>query len=210
MIRVILGDNEAIFRAGMARVLVRDEGLRIVAQCAEETRLLDAVKSFRSSVILVGRSMCKNLPLLFSTVEEAGSRIILILDNGKQPQPEMVEHLFGVIHRNVEGQALIECVRRVARGEKMLAQVQAGVREVQHESVGTRIRQRLTPREMQVVGLIVKGCRNKDIASQLGTKEQVVKNYLRSVYGKVGVSDRLELALFAIHHRVVDQQAMAR
>ena len=75
------------------------------------------------------------------------------------------------------------------------------------DSVGTRVRDRLTPKEMQIVALIVQGCKNKDIATQLGTKEQVIKNYLRSIYDKTGVSDRLELALFTIHHRALAEAA---
>jgi DNA-binding NarL/FixJ family response regulator len=63
--------------------------------------------------------------------------------------------------------------------------------------------QRLTPKELQIVALVAEGCKNKDIATQLGTKEQVVKNYLCSIYDKTGVSDRLELALFTIHHRAL-------
>ena len=92
--------------------------------------------------------------------------------------------------------------RRVTRGQRVFPETKqtAGAKD----DMGHLVREKLTPREMQVVGLIVQGCRNKDIANQLGTKEQVVKNYLRSVYGKVGVSDRLELALFAIHHHVVE------
>jgi DNA-binding NarL/FixJ family response regulator len=65
--------------------------------------------------------------------------------------------------------------------------------------VGARVRDRLTPKEMKIVVLIVQGCKNKE----LGTTEQVIKNYLRSVYDNTGVSDRLELALFTIHHRIL-------
>ena len=53
----------------------------------------------------------------------------------------------------------------------------------------------------------MQGCKNKEIASQLGTKEQVIKNYLRSIFDKTGVSDRLELALFTLHHRVLAEAA---
>ena len=70
------------------------------------------------------------------------------------------------------------------------------------DAVGARVRDRLTPKEIQIVALIIQGCKNKHIATQLNTKEQVIKNYLRSIYDKTGVSDRLELALFTIHHRV--------
>ncbi|WP_263408307.1 response regulator transcription factor [Terriglobus tenax] len=207
MVRVILGDNEAIFRAGMARVLVRDDNLRIVAQCGDQQRLLEAVRAYRSSVVLAGRSMFTDLPQLFDVVAEAGSRLILVLEKGERPTPEVAARLFGVVHRNVDGQTLVERVRQVARGQR--ASLSTAAEPSKPENIGQRIRQKLTPREMQVVSLIVQGCRNKEIATQLGTKEQVVKNYLRSVYGKVGVSDRLELALFAIHHQVVPEEAAA-
>jgi DNA-binding NarL/FixJ family response regulator len=75
------------------------------------------------------------------------------------------------------------------------------------DSAGARVRDRLTPKEIQIVSLIVQGCKNKQIALQLGTKEQVIKNYLRSIYDKTGVSDRLELALFTIHHRALAEAA---
>jgi DNA-binding NarL/FixJ family response regulator len=55
----------------------------------------------------------------------------------------------------------------------------------------------------------VQGYKNKEIATQLGTTEQVIKNYLRNVYDKIGVSDRLELALFTIHHRILNEAAAA-
>ncbi|HEX6493925.1 MAG TPA: LuxR C-terminal-related transcriptional regulator, partial [Acidobacteriaceae bacterium] len=71
------------------------------------------------------------------------------------------------------------------------------------DTVGARVRDRLTPKELQIVALIIQGCKNKQIATQLHTKEQVIKNYLRSIYDKTGVSDRLELALFTIHHRIL-------
>ena len=70
-------------------------------------------------------------------------------------------------------------------------------------------RDRLTAKELRIVALIVQGYKNKEIASQLGTTEQVIKNYLRNVYDKIGVSDRLELALFTIHHRILNEAAAA-
>src|SRR5258707_1287501 len=63
--------------------------------------------------------------------------------------------------------------------------------------------------ELRIVALIVQGYKNKEIATQLGTTEQVIKNYLRNVYDKIGVSDRLELALFTIHHRILAEAAAA-
>jgi DNA-binding NarL/FixJ family response regulator len=73
----------------------------------------------------------------------------------------------------------------------------------QEASIGTRVRDRLPPREMKIVALLVQGCKNKEIALRLGTTEQVIKNYLGTVYDKSGVSDRLELGLFTMHNRIL-------
>ena len=61
----------------------------------------------------------------------------------------------------------------------------------------------LTPRELEVVGSIVEGCSNKDIAKQFGISEETVKRHLSNIFDKTGVSTRLELALFAISHQLV-------
>ena len=66
-----------------------------------------------------------------------------------------------------------------------------------------RLRAVKTPKELQIVALVTEGAKNRDIAHQLGTKEQVVKNYLRSIYDKTGVSDRLELTVYTVHHRAL-------
>ena len=80
---------------------------------------------------------------------------------------------------------------------------------MEEDSVGARVRDRLTSKEMKIVALITQGCKNKEIAIRLGTTEQVVKNYLRSIYDKTGVSDRLELALFTMHHKILAEAAAA-
>jgi DNA-binding NarL/FixJ family response regulator len=206
MNRIILADNQAIFRAGAARVLALEDDMRIVAQCEDLSRLSNAIDTWRSAILLFSASMQLDVKAVIARAQAAGSRCICIAENGSEVADELVRALDGVIFRNIAGPDLIECIRRVA----------AGKRSVQHsnvtsiaaqDSVGARVRDRLTPKEMQIVALIVQGCKNKLIATQLGTKEQVIKNYLRSIYDKTGVSDRLELALFTIHHRVLAEAA---
>jgi DNA-binding NarL/FixJ family response regulator len=206
MNRVILADNQAIFRAGAARVLALEDDMRIAAQCEDASKLLVAVDTIRSSVIMVASSMRLDLKDLLSRTRFAGSRVILIAENAERVTEEMAALFDGILCRNVSGNILVDCVRRVAHGQRFVQRsnvttMQAG------DSVGTRARDRLTPKEMQIVALIVQGCKNKDIAVQLGTKEQVIKNYLRSIYDKTGVSDRLELALFTIHHKALAEAA---
>jgi len=209
MNKIILADNEAIFRAGAAKVLAMEDDLRIIAQCPDCPRLYHAVTTFRGSIILVACSMRANLDQIIADANAAGSRIILIAENNEAPPPAIIGGVNGVIYRNVSGASLIECVRRVLHGEKIIHPVQADPDSQAEDMVGTRVKERLTPKELKIVALIVQGCKNKEIGNRLGTTEQVIKNYLRSIYDKTGVSDRLELALFTIHHRILAEAAAA-
>jgi DNA-binding NarL/FixJ family response regulator len=209
MNKIILADNEAIFRAGAAKVLAMEDDLRVIAQCPDCPRLYHAVTTFRGSIILVACSMRANLDQVIGDANAAGSRVILIAENNEAPASAMIGAVHGVIYRNVSGASLIDCVRRVLRGEKVVHPVQPSPESQAEDLVGTRVKERLTPKELKIVALIVQGCKNKEIGSRLGTTEQVIKNYLRSIYDKTGVSDRLELALFTIHHRILAEAAAA-
>ena len=206
MTRLILADNQSIFRAGAARVLALEEDIRIVAQCSDVPRLRSAVDAHRGSVVLFSSALDMQLPGFLATVAGSGSRAVIIAENAEPIDPGVTSMLYGVVYRSVSGVDLVECVRKVNRGQRCLPTGNVTVMQVA-DSVGTRVRDRLTPKEIQIVALIVQGCKNKDIATQLGTKEQVIKNYLRGIYDKTGVSDRLELALFTIHHKVLAEAA---
>jgi DNA-binding NarL/FixJ family response regulator len=206
MNRIILADNQAIFRAGAARVLALEDDMRIAAQCEDAAKLFAAIDALRGSVVLVSSSLRLDPTDLLARTRSAGSRIILVAENTEQLADEIALLFDGVLCRSVPGTVLVDCVRRVAQGQHFVQRSNVTTM-LAADSVGTRVRDRLTPKEMQIVALIVQGCKNKDIAMQLGTKEQVIKNYLRSIYDKTGVSDRLELALFTIHHRALAEAA---
>ena len=206
MNKIILADNQAIFRAGAARVLALEEDMRIVAQCDDASRLLHAIESYRSTITLFASSLRLDIGEVLNQISSVGSKAVLIAENGEQLGAETLLRLDGMVDRSISGSDLVECMRDVSRGKRCICR--AGVlEEPATDSVGMRVRNRLTPREMQIVSLIVQGCKNKEIAFRLGVTEQVVKNYLRSVYDKTGVSDRLELALFTIHHRILAEAA---
>ena len=207
MNKIILADSQAIFRAGTAKVLAMDDDFRIIAQCADLDRMLHAITSFPGAIVLFASSLRPDMGRLRMMLEAAGSRAIVIAENNESASAHLHQGFRGVVFRNVSGSALVECVRRVASGDTW-APPQLAVAEVLEEDmVGTRVRDRLTPKEMRIVALIVQGCKNREIAIRLKTTEQVIKNYLRSIYDKTGVSDRLELALFTLHHRVLNQAA---
>jgi DNA-binding NarL/FixJ family response regulator len=207
MKKIILADSQAIFRAGTAKVLAAVEDLRIIAQCADLERFLHAVSTCPGSIVLFAASLRPDMPQLCRLLDAAGSRGVVIAENTEAAQAYLHQGFRGVVFRNVTGPALVECIRRVSNGDTWLPPQLTPVGPVDDDIVGTRVRDRLTPKEMRIVALIVQGCKNREIALRLKTTEQVIKNYLRSIYDKTGVSDRLELALFTIHHRTLAMAA---
>jgi DNA-binding NarL/FixJ family response regulator len=199
---VILADNQAIFRTGIARVLAVEPEIEIVAQCSDLERLQEAVGSLPHAVVLFPSSITSNLQGLVDWIVQAESRAVVIVEHDTTLDEAIQHRVQGVVLRSVAGAQLVDCLRRVAAGERSMQRAQIKTMP-SPDRVGARVVQRLTPKELQIVALISEGCKNKEIANRLGTREQVVKNYLRSIYDKTGVSDRLELALFTIHHRAL-------
>ena len=196
-----------MFRAGVAKVLAMDNDLRIIAQCSDVKRMMHAITFFPGAIVLFASSLCPNVEPLWIMLEAAGNRAIVIAENNESAVDYLRQGFRGVVFRSVTAMALVERVRRVTRGYTWMPPQLVIAEMPEDDMVGTRVLQRLTPKEMRIVALIVQGCRNRETAIRLKTTEQVVKNNLRSIYEKIGVSDRLELGLFTIHHRVLAQAA---
>ena len=105
---------------------------------------------------------------------------------------------------------LVKCVRKIAAGEtwidnQSVSWVIEAYRSQATSLTNPRSQPKLSKKELAIISCITRGMRNKEIAYQIGTTEQVIKNYLRKVYDKLGVSDRLELALYCLHHQLLKQ-----
>jgi DNA-binding NarL/FixJ family response regulator len=210
MLKIILADNQAIFRAGIAKVLAVEDDVRIVAQAQTVEQAMIAIEKFRGSVMIYASSFLPDTEHIVELARESGIQLVVIAENNEVPERYLNAGVLGLIFRSVDSVELLRCVRRVSTGEVYLQDIRSVAQSTDSEDfVGARVRDRLTPKELKIVALIVQGFKNKEIANLLGTTEQVVKNYLRNVYDKIGVSDRLELALFTIHHRILAEAAAA-
>jgi DNA-binding NarL/FixJ family response regulator len=114
----------------------------------------------------------------------------------------------GVVPRSISPDLLIKCVRKIAEGEtwidnQSISWVIEAYRAQATTLTDPRVQPKLSKKELAIIGCITRGMRNKEIAYQIGTTEQVIKNYLRKIYDKLGVSDRLELALYCLHHELL-------
>lgn len=132
------------------------------------------------------------------------NHLIAVLERGESPHTMLSLGIPGILYRDVSREALLDCVRKVGRGDRFTQSlpVKSAV-GFESDMAGERVRDRLSKKELQIVALLIRGYKNKDIAKELNNTEQVIKNYLRSIFDKTGVSDRLELALFTIHHKLL-------
>ncbi len=205
MINVIIADHQAIFRAGIAKVLAVEEDIRIVGQPQAPEQLLNALDKLRPRVVILASSFLSFLAEIQEIASRQHTAVLILSDNTENASDFMRMGVQGVIYRSASGNIVLEAVRRLAQGESFLQSPNSSETDVNEDLVGARVRKRLSDRELRIIAAIVQGYKNREIAMQLYTSEQVIKNALRNIFDKIGVSDRLELALFVVHHRILAQ-----
>jgi DNA-binding NarL/FixJ family response regulator len=202
--KLILADNQSVFRTGMARLIAIEDDCRIVGQCDDLPRLIKAVTCSSNVLVLFAASLRPELAALGTMLRETGSTAIAILEDQDNAQEYTRAGIRGIIYRDVSNAGLLQCVRKVGAGGSYVQPRSTGPQHgMESDVVADRVRERLTPKELKIVELILQGYKNRDIADELKNSEQVIKNYMRSIFDKTGVSDRLELALFAMHHKIL-------
>ncbi len=211
-IRVIMADPNAIFRVGVRKVLGLEDDIRVIAQAETMPQALEAITKFTADVLLFGAGISASPAEAISEVSERAPTLKVIVLAGELPSEQTVEFLRrgvrGIVDPGITPELLVRCIRKVAEGETWLDNrgvnwVIEAYRTQSSLTDGPRPKNRLSDKEMMIVSGVAQGLRNKEIAAQIGTTEQVVKNYLRKVYDKLGVADRLELALYCIHNRLL-------
>ena len=212
-IRVIVADSQAIFRAGLRKVFALEDDLRVVGQAETLPQTISAIQKFSADILIFEAALAPNPAdaVVDMLRQSHGCRLVVVLP---EPDQEMTLDLLrrgahGIVSREVEPETLVDCLRKVAHGEPWLETRAVGwvleaFRTQGTRPAGSRPKVQLTPKESLIVSCVTQGMKNKEIALRVGTTEQVVKNYLRKVYDKLGVADRLELALFCLNNRVLD------
>jgi DNA-binding NarL/FixJ family response regulator len=213
LIRVILADTQAIFRAGLRKIFALEDDIRVVGQAETLSQTQSAVTKFSADVLIFEAALAHNpVEIVAELLRQSPQLKIVVVTPGSDEQ--LTLDLFrrgahGILSREVEPEILVDCLRKVASGEPWLESqaihwVMEAYRGHTLRPSGARPKVQLTPKETLIVSCVTQGMKNKEIAVRVGTTEQVVKNYLRKVYDKLGVADRLELALYCLSHHVVD------
>ncbi len=203
MINVIIADHQAIFRAGVAKVLAVEDDIRIVGQPHSHEQMLNVLEHLRAHVLLVSAQFLPLFEQIRTLTYGQSTRILVLAEPTDEASAFVAMGIHGVVYRSVNGAAVVDAVRRLARGETYIHTPNSSVTEISEDLVGIRVRDRLSEKELRIIALVVRGHTNRDIAALTDTSEQVVKNSIRAIFDKIGVSDRLELVLFVLHHRML-------
>ena len=211
-IRVILADSQAIYRVGMKKVFALEDDIRVVAQAETLANLHAALQRYPTDVVLLeGQLIAGTIDAIPEIVRRSpdAKLIVQVVEADEGNIVELYRRgVRGVVPRSIAPDLLIKCVRKIADGEtwidnQSISWVIEAYRSQASSLTNPRVQPKLSKKELAIISCITRGMRNKEIAYQIGTTEQVIKNYLRKVYDKLGVSDRLELALYCLHHHLL-------
>ncbi len=211
-IRIILADSQAIYRVGMKKIFAVEDDVRVIAQVETLENLYAALTRYPTDVVLLeGQLIAGMVDAVPELVRQAPNAklIVQITESDEANTVELYRRgVRGVVPRSISPDLLVKCVRKIADGEtwidnQSISWVIEAYRAQATALTNPKVQPKLSKKELAIISCITRGMRNKEIAYQIGTTEQVIKNYLRKVYDKLGVSDRLELALYCLHHELL-------
>jgi len=212
-IRVLIADREGIFRFGLKELFAVEDDLRVVAQAHSAAQVIELTKSLRPHLVFVQSEIVTEAGgNLFTELRHEAPKCKIVVTFSTVPTEEQGIRFVqlgasGIILKSVEPLLFVRCARKVVwEDEVWLPHRQvASMAKYVETSASQPLRpvDTLTQREKTIISYLMQGWRNREIAQHLTITEQTVKNHLRSIYDKVGVSDRLELVLYAIHQKLL-------
>jgi len=209
-IRILIADREEVFRLGVRQLFSLEDDLRVVAQAATSEQAIGLAERFRPHLVLVQEEIAAEPPGNFMEQMRRvspSSKAIITASTllGDMASRYMESGAADVIPRSAALSRFVRCVRGALTHSPRPASNTGPmiVRTVEYpQKPLMRPMDTLTGREKSVIACLMQGFPNREISRCLSIAEQTVKNHLRSIFDKVGVSDRLELVLYALHHKL--------
>jgi DNA-binding NarL/FixJ family response regulator len=214
-INIVISDDHALFREGLRKLLDAEPGMRIVGEAVDGEETIKVVGQLRPHILLLDLSLPKMSGLeVLVELSKLGIDTRTIMLTAGIEREQVVEALQlgvrGIVLKHSALQVLLKSIRCVNEGQFWVGQ--EGVSDLIHalrrmkpsgHVSGPGRNFGLSSREMQVIALIVAGYTNKDLARELGISENTAKHHLTNIFDKLGVSNRLELVLYAVDHGLV-------
>ena len=219
-IRIVVADDHPIFRDGLCKLLALEEDFEVVAQAQDGREVLDVLQQHQPDILLLDLKMpgLDGLGTL-QRLQTARNRTRVIVLTASDDKNEFVQAMrlgtSGIVLKQTATELLIKSIRKVHAGEiwldshttaAVIRQFVAADEPAPPPPIAPQTRERerspLSQREREIVALVAQGFKNKEMAEKMFISEQTVKNHLHNIFDKLGVSDRLELALYAIHNNL--------
>jgi DNA-binding NarL/FixJ family response regulator len=214
-VRILIADDHPIVRDGLKKLLQLEDDFEIVGEAGDGREVLDKVQELDPDVLLLDLRM-PNLDGLsaLQALQQSNKRTRVIVLTASEDKNEFVQAMklgcCGLVLKQTAPDLIVKSIRKVHSGEiwldshttaAVMRQFQTGQESGggQVAGKGGRERNPLSSREREIVALVAQGYKNKEMAEKMFISEQTVKNHLHNIFDKLGVSDRLELALYAIH-----------
>jgi DNA-binding NarL/FixJ family response regulator len=210
-VRILIADDHPIFRDGLKRLLESEGEFKVIGEACDGVEAVAMARQLIPEIMLLDLAMPRRqgLETLRELASDARSvRVILLTAAAEKEQ--IVEALQlgarGVVLKDSATQILLKSIRAVMNGEYWVGRESVS-NLVQYlrtlvtppSAFPQRNKYRLTPRELEIIAAVVAGFANKEIAQYFKISEDTVKHHLSNIFDKVGVSSRLELALFAVN-----------
>jgi DNA-binding NarL/FixJ family response regulator len=218
-IRIVVADDHPVVRFGVKNMLTSEPGFDVVGEANDGDEAITQTLELEPDILLLDLAMPK-LPGLeaMRAIMNRSPRVKIVLLTSLISTQQIIEALQigarGIVLKDSVASDLGESLRAVLSGDywiggKRVVNLLSALHDLMQQAAAVPEKKTygLTPRELEVVTCIVEGCSNKDIAKQFTISEETVKRHLSNIFDKTGVSTRLELALFAISHKLVDIDA---
>jgi two-component system nitrate/nitrite response regulator NarL len=205
-IRILIADDHRMFRQGLRRLLETEPQFEVVGEAVDGEQAVASTQALRPDILLLDITMPRlsGLDVLRQVGKQAGTHTLLL--TAAVDRKELLFALDlgarGAVLKDLGAEVLAKAIRCVMAGEYWVDR-ESLTQWAQEARQGGSTQFGLTPRELTVIAEITAGGTNRDIAVKLGITEDTVKRHLTNVYDKLGVSNRLELALFAMSKRLV-------
>jgi two-component system, NarL family, nitrate/nitrite response regulator NarL len=217
-VRVLIADDHSLFREGLRKLLESEPGFEVIGEASDGEMLLSMARENQPDVILLDLAMPRQdgmevLRELAAAEIQVRTLVLTASINKAQIVQALKLGAYGVILKESTTQRLFDSIRCVMAGQywigrESVSDLVRAFRSVSSSEGVSRSRDfGLTPRELEIVTLVVAGYSNPEIAQRCSISEQTVKHHMSNVFDKLGVSNRLELALFAVNHQLTNSAA---
>jgi len=218
-IRVLIVDDHTLFRSGIKALLQRQKGFEVVGEAGDGLEGVKRAKTLKPDVVLLdihmpGISGREAVQLIAEEVPEARVVMLTVSEDAEDLVDTLRAGARGYLLKNIETDYLVDAIQRAAQGESVMSAQMTGklVQEIRSLPKGGQPapqegeRERLSPREKEIITLLAKGASNKEMARVLNVAESTVKIHVQNILKKLNLSSRVQAAVYAVEHGLAHKE----